>query len=146
MTKMAAKPRRLIIERRSARSTKLSPGLGEIFFVDLEADEVIHAAALRGNRGVSNAKKWIEHRLDAADAMELDAPFRQLLWKGCRMRTFFRAPLNRLVRNKPRVSPAAPVLAASMAPPGDIALVRIRNTQSQALDRRLSFGREMENI
>jgi hypothetical protein len=48
---------------------KPSPGLGEIFFIDLEPGEVFHSTALRSDRGIPDAQKRIEHGLDAGNAM-----------------------------------------------------------------------------
>ena len=36
---------------------------GSINFVNLDADKFRHIAALRGDGGISNPKKWIEHPL-----------------------------------------------------------------------------------
>src|SRR3954462_10884034 len=62
------------------------------------------------------------------------------------MRSLFRASLNGFVGNKPNISAAPAVLSFGVAPSCDVALVRIRNSEGQPIDRRPTFGREMENI
>src|SRR5438132_3599222 len=66
---------------RDARSASLRAGcalphtplrFSEIIFVDFEADKLFHATALRGDRGISNAQKRVEHGMHARHAMQLD--------------------------------------------------------------------------
>src|SRR5438270_13940685 len=78
--------------------------------------------------------------------MQLDAPLCQLHRECCRMGALLRAPLNCLIRNEPRIPPAAPVLSASVIPARDVALVRVRNAEREPIDRRPAFRREMKNV
>src|SRR5437016_4474511 len=99
MAKNGGKPRRrLIIARRSARSTDSPLRLGEILFVDLEPDELSDAAFAPGDRGISNAKEWIEHHQIFSKPVQPNAIFRQRDWKRCRVRPFPGAALDRFVR------------------------------------------------
>src|SRR5688572_25636714 len=147
---MAKKWRRsrvdLSIERRSARSTWPPPCFAQVFFIDFEADEVLHSTTFRSHRRIPNAEKGIEHCFDAIESVQPNAPLRQLHRKGGGMRAFLAAALDRLVRDEPRVPAAAPVLSAGVSPSSDVAFVCIRNTKSQSIDRRPTFWRKMEDV
>src|SRR5690349_7173343 len=62
------------------------------------------------------------------------------------MRTLLRATLNRFVGNKPGIAATTPVLSFRVRPARNIALVGVRDTQRQAIDRRPAFRGEMENV
>ena len=49
-------------------------------------------------------------------------------WKSGRVWALLRSALDRLVRDEPVVSPASLVRFASVRPAGDVALVRVRNS------------------
>ena len=62
------------------------------------------------------------------------------------MRPLFRAALDRLVRNEPGVAATTPVAPARVAPARNVRFVGVGNAEREAIERRFSFGREMENI
>ena len=120
--------------------------MSEIGFVDLEADEFLHSALLRGNGRISNTQKRIEHRPHARDAVQLDAPLGELNGKGCGVRPFFGAALDRFVRNKPGIAAAASVTAPRVRPASDIALVLIGHAECEPVDVDLTVDGEMKNV
>ena len=61
--------------RETRALTNPAARFGEIGLVNFEADKFFNTAALRGNGRISDPKKWIEHRLHAGQAVQLDAPF-----------------------------------------------------------------------
>src|SRR6185312_13447529 len=78
--------------------------------------------------------------------MKVDAIHRQLDRKGRRMRTLFRPPLDRFVGNEPGIAPTTQIAPAAMAPARNVALVLIGHAEGEAIERRLSLWREVENI
>jgi hypothetical protein len=52
------------------------PGFREIGFVDFEADKPLDTGPLRGDGGISNPEKRVEHGLDFRGSVQLDAPLR----------------------------------------------------------------------
>ena len=128
------------------RSLDPALDLAQIFFVDFEADEARYARALRRHRGISNSEKRIEHSLRSRQAVEPNAIRRQLDRKCRGMRSLLRATLDCFVRNEPGVAAATPVTAARVAPARDVRLVGVGNAEREAVERRLAFWREMENI
>src|SRR5436305_1629437 len=62
------------------------------------------------------------------------------------MRAFLFATLNRLVGNEPSVTATTRVASARMRPARNVALVLIRNTESEAVDVDLAVEREMKNV
>jgi hypothetical protein len=86
--KVAAKPRGLSIARRSARSTGHPPcRLGKILFIDFEADEFFHAAALGSHGGISDTEKRIEHHQVVPEPVQPNATRREFDRKCRRMGT-----------------------------------------------------------
>src|SRR5438477_630366 len=118
----------------------------EVILVEFKADKPPDAAALRRDRRIPDAKKWIEHCLDARDAVEFDAPFSELHWERGRMRTFLRAILNSFVGDEPGVSATTQIAAARMRPACDIGFVLIGNAEREPFDRRLALSRKVKNI
>src|SRR5688572_22031533 len=143
---MAEKPRQLSIARRSARSTKPSLRLREILFVDFETDEAFHTTMLGSYCRIPDPEKRIQHCFDSRGSVELDAPLRQFHWKRSGMRAFLAAALDRLIGDEPRIPAATPVPSAGVSPSSDVALVGIRDAQSQTIDRRPAFPGEMKNV
>ena len=141
-------PKSVNIQIRTAMRLQRNPPLRfrEIGFVDLEADELFHAAALRRHRRISNAEKRIEHRVHARDSVQLDAIFSERDRERGRMRALFCPALDRFVRNKPCVSAAAQIAPARMRPAGDVAFILIRNAEREPVDVDLAVDREMENV
>src|SRR5205807_5970185 len=146
MAKNGGKPRRLIIARRSARSTDSPLRLGEILFVDLEPDELSDAAFARGDRGISNAEKWIEHYHILSKPVQPNAVFRQRDWKRCRMRPFLGAALDRFVRNEPGIAAATSIPSVRVTPSRNVTLVGVWHAERETIDWSFPFGREMENV
>ena len=62
------------------------------------------------------------------------------------MRSFLRATLDCFIRDEPGVAAAAPILSLGVSPARDVALVGIRDTKSEPIDRRPAFGREMKDV
>ncbi len=114
--------------------------LGQVLIVNFEADEFRHAALLSSQGGVPDPKKRIEHRLRAADAMQLNAIHRQLDRERRGMRPFFVAALDRLVRHEPGVAAATQIASACVTPTRDVALVLIRHAKREAIHRRRARG------
>src|SRR6266850_992719 len=113
---MAAKPRRLNIARRSARSTHSPLCLGEISVIDLKTDKFRHAALLRSKRGVSDSEKGIEHYQIIAQAVQANTVLSQLDRERGGMGPIFVTSHDGFVRNKPRISAAAAIASARVAP------------------------------
>src|ERR1043166_2636426 len=91
----------------------------EIGLVDFEPDKSFHAAALRRDRRISDAEKWIEHRFDesrASGTVQFNAPLCELDWKRCRVRPLFFTALNCFIRNKTSVTSATQITPARMRP------------------------------
>src|SRR5205823_11080041 len=82
----------------------------------------------------------------AGGAVEFNAPFGELNWKGRRMRPLLFAALDRLIRNEPRVAAATFVPSPRVRPAGDVALVLIRNAEREAVDVDFAADGEMENV
>src|SRR5207244_6161987 len=120
--------------------------LCEVVLINFEADECFYTAALRGDGGIADSEKWIEHRFNSRHAVEFNAPLRELHREGGRMRAFFRSTLNRLVRNEPGVAAAMQIAPARMRPARDVRFVLIRHADRQPiqLDAR-GFG-EMKDV
>jgi len=122
---------------RSLRSLNLSNRDGaclcEIGLVDFETDKFFHATALRGDGGISNPEKRIEHCLEARNAVKFDAPFCQLDGKrppGAG-RSFSRLWIV-FVRNEPGIAATPQITPASVTPAGDIAFILVREHQERA--------------
>src|SRR5712691_6489909 len=119
---------------------------GEITFIDLESDKLLHPASLRRDRRISDAQKRIEHCFDAGNAVHFDTPFCQLHWEGRRMRPLLRATLNCFVRNEPGIAAAAHVAAACVRPARNVTLVLIGNTECEPVNLDISIDGEMKNV
>src|SRR5712691_3950681 len=100
---------------------------GEITFIDLESDKLLHPASLRRDRRISDAQKRIEHCFDAGNAVHFDTPFGQLHWEGRRMRPLLGAALDCFVGNKPGIATTPRIVSSSMRPTRNVALILIRN-------------------
>ena len=91
-----------------ARETRALPNpsrrFRQICLVNFKPNEFFYAAISCRDRAVSDAQKGVKQGLHARRAVQLDAPFRKLNWKGRGMRPFFLAALNRLIRNEPCVA------------------------------------------
>src|SRR4030095_12978294 len=72
--------------------------LCEISLVDFKPHEFFDTAALRGDGGISNPEKRIEHRFNARNSVQFDAPLSQLDRKRRGMRSLFLAALHCLAR------------------------------------------------
>src|SRR5262249_52459269 len=118
----------------------------EIRLIDFKPNKFLHAAALRCDRGITDAEKRIEHRLDARHTMQFDAPLSELDRKRRRVRAFFLTALNCFVGNEPRVPATTQIVPASMRPSRDIALVLIRNAKGQPVQFHTTGLREMKNV
>src|SRR5205807_9778575 len=109
-------------------------------------DKFLHSALLRGNGRISDTKRRIEHCSHLRESVEFDAPLGELNGKGCGMRPFFGAALDRLVRNEPGIAAAASVTAARVRPASDIALVLIGHADCEPVDVDLTVDGEMKNV
>ncbi len=118
----------------------------EVALVDLKADKLRDTASLRGNGRVSDAEERIEHRLHARDAVQLDAIYRQLDWKGRGMRPLFSATFDRLIWNEPSIAATTEITPAAVLPARDVALVLIRHTQRESINRRAAVRREVKDV
>src|SRR6476620_9653204 len=118
----------------------------QICVIDLKSDKSSYATALRRDRGITDAEERIQHRSDTRRSVQFDAPFRELNRKCRRMRPFFLAALNCLVRNEPGVPPATQIFSPSMRPARDVALVLIGNSKCQPVQFNATGLREMKNI
>src|SRR4051794_18191525 len=113
----------LALTRRTAtRLQKTPPGLGQIFFVDFEADELLHVATLCSDPGIPDSEKRIDHGFGALYSVKLDAPSGERARERRGMRPIFRPPLNGFVRDKPGVSSAPAIFSFGVAPASDVAL------------------------
>ena len=101
---------------------------------------------MRGDGGISDAEKWIKHRLDTRNAVQFDAPLGQLNRKRRRMRTLLRATLNRFVRNEPGVAAAARIAAFRMRPARYVAFILIRNSEGKPINFDTARFREVKNV
>src|SRR5439155_10638135 len=87
-----------------------------------------------------------EHGVDTRRSMQFDAPFDELHRKRRRMRPFFLAALNCLVRNKPRIPATTQIVSASMSPSRNVALVLIRHAKRNPIQFDATRLREMKNV
>jgi len=62
------------------------------------------------------------------------------------MRPLFVPPLNSRVRHKPGVAATAPILTRGVGPARDVALVLVRHTEGETIERSFSLGRKVKNI
>src|SRR5262249_50440767 len=105
----------------------------QISFVDFKSEKSFNATALRCDRGITDAEKGIQHGSDARRSVQFDAPFGELNRECRRMRPFFFAALNCLVRHKPSVPAATQIVSPSMTPARDVALVLIRHAKREPI-------------
>src|ERR1041384_219838 len=78
--------------------------------------------------------------------MQFDAPFGQLDWERCGVRSFFFPALNCFVRNEPRVATATEIAPARVGPAGDVAFVLIWNSYGKPIEFDTTGLREVKNI
>src|SRR4029453_12575252 len=118
----------------------------EINVVDLESDESLHAAALSGDGGISNAEKRIKHGANSGNSVHLDAPFSQLNRECRRVWSFFLAALNCFIGNEPGVAATAQIASTSVRPAHNIAFVLVRDTQGKSIDFHSSRLRKVKDV
>ena len=130
------------------RAKRLQPSLrfAEIIFVDLEADKLSYAAALRSDGRVPDPEKRIEHGVHAGSAVQFNAPFRELNGKRRWMGSLFLAALNRFVRNKPGVAAATQVASTRVRPTGNVAFVLVRNADGTPIELYPSGFRKVKQV
>ena len=118
----------------------------EICVVDFKSNKFFDTAALRCDRGITDAEKRIQHCSDARCSVQFNAPFGELNRKCRRMRSLSLSALNCLVRDKPRVPAATHIFSPSMRPARDVALVLIRHAKRQPIQVDATGSREMKNV
>ncbi len=62
------------------------------------------------------------------------------------MRSFFRPALNCFIRDEPGIPSAPEITAACVAPACNVALVLIRNSESESIDFHVTGLGKMENV
>ena len=95
---------------------------------------------------MANTKKWVEHDDVLAGPVDFDAVHGQLHGKSGRVGTFLLSINDSLVRDKPVVPTASQIPALRVRPPVDVGLVRIRDTEREAMQRRIAVLRQVENV
>ena len=120
-----------------SRGLSLHPDLceGQILLVQFDAGERLHTETLRSHGRGADAKKGIEQAGVRPFAMELQALLDESDGKGRGVRPILVAGIDGVVGNEPGVSPAAAVLAAGVAPAGNVRLVLIRQSGGAAVER-----------
>ncbi len=78
--------------------------------------------------------------------MQFDTPLGKLNRKCRRVRPFFLAALNGVIRDEPRVPAATPILSPSMRPPRDVALILIRDAKREPVQFDPTGLGEMKNV
>src|SRR5260370_6079670 len=115
---------------RSRRFDGLIRALDRLFEVGLVyvgSDEIQPKPGAR-HRGAAQAEKRIHDDSAPCDAVKPQTHFRQLRRKGRWMRAVAIAPLDGLVRDEPRVTPAAHAVAGRPPTP-DVRLVLVRHSE-----------------
>src|ERR1700726_2437533 len=109
--------------------------------VDLYADTA-HAKLFSGNKGGAGAKKGVENN-SVLNAVELQAPLREIDRKAGGVIELLRLRPDGLIRDEPHIARASFVPA--MSPSRDIRLVLEGDANAQAVEIDISIKREMEN-
>ena len=140
--------KKIRLNRSLARFCKSLPRGFEVARIEVESDKTRRVAFARSERGISDADKRIEHSEPTLiRAVQAKATLRECDRKCGRMRPFALAIQNRFVRNKPRITSAAPIRAAGVTPSCDVRFIRVfdADTSRAAMDRNIAHLCEVED-
>ena len=110
----------------------------QVGLVDVRPDE-IDAESRARDRRAAEARERIHRGLNPRQAVQPQTLFGKARRERRRVRPIAVAPLDRLVRNEPRVAAAANAVRRC-APPADVRLVLIGHAEREAVDRRRALA------
>jgi hypothetical protein len=132
--------------RRSRREFLADPLTGdpEVLRVQVEPDER-HSEPRRGDRARADPDERVDHEARPAEAVEADAPLRELRRERGGMGAVPGPESDGRVRKEPGVSPAAPIVART-APAPNVGFVPVGHTDRQPVERDVAVPGEVEDV
>src|SRR5262249_27215816 len=110
---------------------------------DVTPDEIQVVARARHGRAAKPGER-IHHGVDSRQTMKPEALIRQPRREGGRMGPIAIAPLNRFVRDEPRVA-TAPNAVRRAVPARDVRRILVRDAKRQTIELRGAARREVEH-
>ena len=114
--------------------------------VQLDAGEILQLLPVGGDGGGADPKERIQQPSGRAFSVEPDALLYQRDRKGRRVGPVLVAGVDGFVGDEPRISPAAQVCTARVAPAGDVGLILVGDARRAAVEWDIASFREVEDV